>query len=92
MGIYQPYAIGPNILFCLQMVERADFKMFLCSCTAMIKDEHSFRCHMIYGYHLEVQEKITQFSSCYDGLPEMDFDLLGDTSRRREDLLDSIQN
>lgn len=53
----------------------------------MFKAEPSFRAHLMAGPHRVIQEKISTFSEVYDKLPTLDFDLLGDASGRRHDLL-----
>ena len=57
----------------------------------MFKDEPSFRCHQNCN-HRAIMEFTTQFSDVYESLPTLDFELLGDASRRNGKLLGSFDD
>jgi hypothetical protein len=54
MSIYQPYAIGPNLAILLEKIKGIEFRQFLCACSAMFKDEPSFRAHQMCGPHPQI--------------------------------------
>ena len=89
MSIYQPFGIGPNVPLMLERVKIIEWRQFLCPCTAMFKAEHSHRIHMSGGPHRAVQETLSTLSEVYEKLPELDLEVIGDASKRREDLLGS---
>ena len=88
-SIYAPGEIGPNVKLILEKVEAIEYQQFLCLCTAMHKTERSHRQHSS-EVHRAVNEKISSFEEVYLKLPSLDFELLGDASERREDLLGDI--
>lgn len=81
MSIFQPTLIGPNLSLMLEKIKKIEYKQFLCACSSTFKDEPSFRGHQNI-YHKLIMEFTTQFQDFYHKLPDLDFDLLGDTSLR----------
>ena len=57
----------------------------------MFKDEPSFWSHS-NGNHRNIVEYISCFTEIYEQIPNWDFDLLGDASKRRGDLLGEYED
>jgi len=56
----------------------------MCVCSAMFKDEPSYRCHVNMNHHL-LNEHLCSFAELITmgkSLKDLDFKLLGDTSPR----------
>ena len=90
-ALYLPTLIAPNITTLLEEVKQGDFEKFLCICGKFAQSEQSWRCHLT-DKHRQLMEFYTVFAGIASKISKLDLRYLGNTSQRRDDLLDSLHN